>query len=43
MVSADAEGIYHSAVLEGLWLKEVWLWQDPLPPLMSVLREWGLV
>jgi Uma2 family endonuclease len=43
VVPVDAEGTYHSAVLEGLWLKEAWLWQEPLPPLMSVLRKWGLV
>jgi hypothetical protein len=36
-------GIYHSAVLEGLWLNVEWFWQEPLPPLMSVLREWQLI
>ena len=39
----DDDGIFHSAVIEGLWLKVDWLWQDPLPTLMSVLKEWGLV
>ncbi|RMG53227.1 MAG: Uma2 family endonuclease [Acidobacteria bacterium] len=43
LVPVDEEGIYRSAVLEGLWLKVAWLWQDPLPPLMSVIKEWGLV
>jgi Uma2 family endonuclease len=37
------DGICHSAVLEGLWLKVEWLWQEPLPPLMSVLREWQMI
>ena len=37
------DGIFRSVVLEGLWLKVDWLWQEPLPPLMSVLKEWGLV
>jgi len=37
------DGIFHSDVIEGLWLKVDWLWQDPLPTLMSVLKEWGLV
>jgi Uma2 family endonuclease len=37
------DGIYRSAVLEELWLKVEWLWQEPLPTLMSVLREWRLV
>jgi Uma2 family endonuclease len=38
-----ADGRYDSAVLDGLWLKVEWLWQEPLPLLMSVLKEWGLV
>ena len=42
-VPIGADGIYHSAVLEGLWLRVEWLWQEPLPPLMNVLREWRLV
>jgi Uma2 family endonuclease len=37
------DGILHSAVLAGLWLRVAWLWQEPLPLLMDVLREWGLV
>lgn len=32
-----------SRVVEGLWLKVDWLWQEPLPPLLSVLRAWGLI
>jgi hypothetical protein len=43
LVPIGADGIYHSAVLEGLWLNVEWLWQEPLPPLMNVLREWRLV
>jgi Uma2 family endonuclease len=42
-VPVDAEGIYRSAVLDGLWLKVGWLWQEPLPLLLSVLKEWELV
>ncbi|HIE30517.1 TPA: Uma2 family endonuclease [Candidatus Poribacteria bacterium] len=37
------DGIFRSAVLEGLWLKVDWLWQEPLPLLLNVLKEWGLV
>ena len=40
---AVGDEVFHSDVLEGLWLKVNWLWQDPLPPLMSVLKQWGLV
>jgi len=43
LIDADENGIYRSKALEGLWLKVDWLWQDPLPTLMSVLKEWGLV
>ncbi len=43
LVSIGEDGIFRSVVLEGLWLKVDWLWQEPLPPLMSVLKDWGLV
>ena len=36
----DADGIYQSAVLVGFWINVGWLWQDPLPTLRHVLREW---
>jgi Uma2 family endonuclease len=42
-VPIGGDGIFHSNVIEGLWLKIDWLWQEPLPTLMSVLKEWGLV
>jgi Uma2 family endonuclease len=37
------DGIYHSTVLNGLWLRVEWLRQEPLPLLMNVLKEWKLV
>lgn len=37
------DGIFRSKVLEGLWLEVDWLWQSPLPPVLSVLKEWGIV
>jgi Uma2 family endonuclease len=43
LVPVSEDGIYRSVVLNGLWLKVDWLWQQPLPPLLGVLREWGLV
>lgn len=42
-VLPNADGLYHSAVLEGLWLRVDWLWQRPLPRLLDVLREWNLI
>jgi Uma2 family endonuclease len=38
-----AEGVYHSSVVPGFWLQVAWLWQDPLPPLLDVLRELDLI
>lgn len=36
-------GIYRSQVIPGFWLKVEWLWQDPLPAALEVLREMGLL
>ena len=36
----DAAGIYRSDVLAGLWINLAWFWQDPLPPMNQVRREW---
>jgi len=41
LVLPDAEGIYCSAVLPGLWLRVEWLWQKPLPAVEDVLLEVG--
>ena len=30
-VAEDEQGIYHSAVITGFWLRVDWLWQEPLP------------
>jgi len=43
LMPIDKDGIFCSAVLEGLWLKLEWLWQEPLPPLLRVLKEWRLI
>src|SRR5262245_4097909 len=42
LVPPDSEGKYYSIVLKGLWLKVDWLWQNPLPTSLSVLKEWKL-
>lgn len=41
--SIDSNGIYRSMVLEGLWLRAEWLWLRPLPPVLSVLKELGVL
>jgi Uma2 family endonuclease len=39
MVPVGADGIYLSQVVEGFWIKVDWLWQEPLPLELDVLRE----
>jgi Uma2 family endonuclease len=39
----DAKRVYRSEVLTGFWLKEEWLWQEPPPKALAVLRELGVV
>jgi Uma2 family endonuclease len=43
LVRSDERGRFESRVLPGLWIEVGWLWQEPLPPLLGVLKEWGLV
>ncbi len=43
LAEPDAGGRYASAVIPGLWLQVEWLWQEPLPPVLTVLRELGLI
>lgn len=38
---ADSHGIYHAAMISGLWIKESWLWY-PFPVLSTIRREWRL-
>lgn len=32
-------GVYRSQMVQGFWLKVAWLWQDPLPKVLEVVRE----
>lgn len=43
MVYADENNIFHSKVLPNLLLNVSWLWQEKLPNLLQVLKEWSLV
>lgn len=43
MAFQGAERRYDSAVLPGFWLRVEWLWQDPLPPVLDVLRQLGVI
>jgi len=40
---ADARGVYRSQTVPGFWIKATWLWQDPLPKVLAVLRRLGVV
>ncbi len=42
-VLPDAGGVYHSQAVSGFWLKVEWLWQEPLPRVLDVLRDMQLV
>ncbi len=42
-ISPNAEGVYRSTVLSGFWLQVEWLWQEPLPRTLDVLRELELL
>lgn len=35
----DEQGRYHAAVLPGFWLAVDWLWEDPLPSAMEILKQ----
>jgi Uma2 family endonuclease len=37
------EGIFRSSVLDGLWLELDWLWEEPPPSSLAVLRKWKLL
>lgn len=43
LTAPDQEGIYRSAVVPGFLLRVSWLWQQPLPRVLDVLRELGVV
>ena len=37
------DGRVHSSVLPGFWLREEWIWETPLPPVLDTLRELGVL
>ena len=39
LVPLGEGGIYHSQVVPGFWLRTEWLWKNPLPPALDLLRE----
>lgn len=43
LASLEDGNVYRSSVLPGLWLKVDWLWQEPLPKVLDVLKELGII
>ena len=43
MLPISAGNKFESLVIEGLWINTDWLWQESLPNLMDVLKDWKLV
>lgn len=41
-IKAENE-VFYSRVLEGLFVKTNWLWQEKLPNLMDVLKDWKII
>jgi Uma2 family endonuclease len=39
MALPDGDGFYHSRSVEGFWLRPEWMWQDPLPNELEILRQ----
>jgi Uma2 family endonuclease len=42
-LAVTADGVFRSNALTGLWLRVDWLWREPRPQSMSILKEWGLI
>lgn len=38
-IAPDSAGRYHSTVIPGFWLDPAWLWQDPLPDTLTLLKR----
>jgi len=38
-----AKDAWHSTVIDGFYLKAAWLWRKPLPKLISIQKELGLI
>jgi Uma2 family endonuclease len=43
LAALGEDGLYRSSVLPGFWLDPTWLWQDPLPPALGILKRLGVL
>ena len=39
----NKEGVIQSIVVPGLCVADRWFWQDPHPPVLSILRQWNII
>lgn len=42
LLPITADGKFESRVIDGLWIRTDWFWQEPLPNLFDVVKEWNL-
>lgn len=43
LAPVDAGGRYRTPLLPGFWLQVDWLWQEPLPAVLDVLRQLAVI
>jgi Uma2 family endonuclease len=43
LILPDPAGVYRSLILPAFWLRVAWLWEEPLPRVLDVLREMKLI
>jgi Uma2 family endonuclease len=42
-LARTSKDVVRSRVMPGLWIDANWLWQKPQPPLLNILKKWGLI
>lgn len=43
LLHLSTDGKFESRIIEGLWISTDWLWQEDLPDLIDILKEWKLI
>jgi Uma2 family endonuclease len=43
LADVGPDNVFYSRVLDGLYVRVEWFWMDPMPTLLSILREWKIV
>jgi Uma2 family endonuclease len=43
LATIDDDGRFHSTILPNFWLQVDWLWQEPLPKVLDVARQLGVL